>query len=222
MKSIALLALSAIPLFGGTYSLEIAPTTEAAFIELPIPAGTIVKKASDGGSYDASRGVIKWGPLLPAPASVTFTLENEPGDAFLVPAAYPGTLNVTANVVTQLDSDLDGLPDDFEALYQVDDPSIDHDGDGLSTYAEFLLGTNPREASSGLTTISVELRENTLTWQVSPELPDFVTLEAAVSPDAQDWISIPFTTQDDGAATTLTAPLNSSNQRRFFRLRFEP
>lgn len=222
MKTIPLFFLTSVPLLGGTYSLDISPTSEAAFIELPLPAGAIVKKASHGGSLDSKRGVLKWGPLFPAPPSVTFTLENEPGGSLLVPVVQPSSVNVTANGPTLLDSDRDGLPDEFEARYQVDDPSADHDGDGLSTYGEFLIGTNPKDPSSGLRTISLEQTGDTLIWQVSPELPDFVTLEGAITPEAKSWIPLQFATRNEDSSTIMTAPLFAIPQRRFFRLRFEP
>lgn len=222
MKILLLLALATVSALGGTYSLEISPTSEAAFIELPIPAGTTVKTASHGGSFDPNRGTIKWGPLLPAPPSVSFTLENEPNSFTLTPNTEPATVNVTASGPTQVDSDLDGLPDEYEALFQLDDSSLDHDNDGLSTLAEFLLGTHPRDSSDGLKTLSLTRTTDTLTWTVSPQLPSFVTIEAAIAPSATNWITLSSSLQQNGSSTTITTPINASNTRRFFRLRFRP
>jgi len=47
-----------------------------------------------------------------------------------------------------LDDDNDGLPDDYELANGLDplvvDAAFDHDGDGISTQDEYLLGTNPQ------------------------------------------------------------------------------
>lgn len=52
------------------------------------------------------------------------------------------------------DVDNDGLPDDYELQYgfspQVDESQSDPDGDGVTTYMEFLAGTDPRDATSVL------------------------------------------------------------------------
>ncbi|GIV95366.1 MAG: hypothetical protein KatS3mg057_0023 [Herpetosiphonaceae bacterium] len=46
------------------------------------------------------------------------------------------------------DSDSDGLPDQWEALYLVSDPAADPDKDGLSNLQEFQRGTFPTKADS--------------------------------------------------------------------------
>lgn len=46
------------------------------------------------------------------------------------------------------DADSDGLPDYWEALYAVTDPSADDDGDGATNLSEFTAGTNPIDPTS--------------------------------------------------------------------------
>jgi hypothetical protein len=54
-----------------------------------------------------------------------------------------------------LDSDGDGLPDDWEIAHQLnpnspDDAAIDSDGDGLTNLQEYQAGTDPRSVASSL------------------------------------------------------------------------
>ncbi len=58
-----------------------------------------------------------------------------------------GSAAVTLNAVPN-DRDGDGLPNIFEAVYGVSDPSADDDGDGLSNRAEFDAGTSPTNADT--------------------------------------------------------------------------
>ncbi|MGZ5537980.1 MAG: choice-of-anchor Q domain-containing protein, partial [Chthoniobacterales bacterium] len=59
-----------------------------------------------------------------------------------------------------VDTDGDGMSDDFETFYGVSDPNGDPDGDGLTNLQEFQAGTNPLDPTSGLRIIAVARNGN--------------------------------------------------------------
>jgi hypothetical protein len=65
------------------------------------------------------------------------------------------TANSPFYILNLVDSDHDGIPDEWESLYNLDpnsdtDRNLDKDGDGLSNYAEYYAGTNPTNAANFL------------------------------------------------------------------------
>jgi len=59
--------------------------------------------------------------------------------------AFAFDLTSSGNPNPNLDTDSDGMPDAWEAYFQVSDPNGDSDGDGMTNLAEYLAGRNPRE-----------------------------------------------------------------------------
>lgn len=45
--------------------------------------------------------------------------------------------------ITDIDSDVDGMPDAWETNYNLNDAGSDKDGDGLTNLQEYQWGTNP-------------------------------------------------------------------------------
>jgi hypothetical protein len=70
------------------------------------------------------------------------------------------------------DENLDGLPDDWQALYwsaPFPAPNVDSDGDGASNASEFLAGTDPTNAESVLKTwLTRSLQGPRLNWNTQP------------------------------------------------------
>src|ERR1043166_4062466 len=76
------------------------------------------------------------------------------------PSKPGGNLSASAILTYLLDSDGDGIPDEWEAAYgfsitDMADALLDADGDGLSNWAEYIAGTDPTNALSYLKIDSV-------------------------------------------------------------------
>jgi hypothetical protein len=85
----------------------------------------------------------------------------------------PTTLDLEVTVVRDLDTDTDGLPDDWEQFYftnLTNTASADFDGDGASNESEYLADTNPTDAASvfRINAFNYATNQSELHW---PNLP---------------------------------------------------
>jgi len=129
-----------------------------------------------------------------------------------------------------VDNDLDGMADSWEETYglnsnDVNDATLDKDGDGVNNYAEYRAGSDPENSASlflteidrisvGEETVSFELRWDSIAnrsytvWKSADLSGSFFKLEQGVHPTPPENI------HEDPAETNASA--------RFYRVEVEP
>jgi Bacterial TSP3 repeat len=128
----------------------------------------------------------------------------------------PTSMTLDASVVRDLDTDHDGLPDDWEMFYfgNLDQGANDDpDGDGVSNLDEYLAGTDPTQAKSAFHLAMANA--TTLHW---PNLPSrrFVV---KFSNDLKNWQTVTNAAIIYPSPTTATwTDLNPSSSNRFYRV----
>lgn len=121
-----------------------------------------------------------------------------------------------------LDSDNDGMPDDYELLYglriDASDADEDLDGDGMTNLEEFRAGTIPNEANSTFRVSGARTAAGgaSLSWEGAPGKT--YRLMAATSPSGP-FEFIRFLTEEEASAGNLQLPTTGSFQ--FFILELE-
>ena len=104
---------------------------------------TVIGSFDSGGGGSSSYNINNYGSL-----GTVFGAATQVG-ANVVNTSSFILFNFTAsnNRSTEIDSDLDGIPDDWENTFGLDVSSsninTDSDGDGFTDYAEYVSGTNP-------------------------------------------------------------------------------
>lgn len=120
------------------------------------------------------------------------------------------------------DSNFDGLPDDWQALYWGLNPltwpaaSTDADGDGATNLQEFLAGTNPASRESSLRLEMVRTSQGLwLNWNTQPGS----VYQVQTSTNAVNWQTVGATRFAPGAVDAVPAGGSDLRLYRIIRLR---
>jgi hypothetical protein len=155
-------------------------------------------------------------------------------DQFISASEFP-LLDIEGTVVrTNLDSDGDGLPDDWEQFYfgQLGvGASNSFTGDGISNLAKYIAGTNPTNAANDFRLLSVQHQPNATelhfnfapsrqyTIQWSDDLQHWQTITNPSLLYLSDWLTKTGTNQVYPAPVYAAwRDTNATSEQRFYRV----
>jgi hypothetical protein len=136
------------------------------------------------------------------------------------------SLDATVLSATFLDSDSDGMPDEFEIAAGLNpfsniDAALDSDGDGASNLSEFLAGTNPNDSASILRLAQLEKSASGTLLQFSTALEHRYALE--FSTNLSQWYALANATNIPGDKSTVQiVDVATNSPSRFYRVHVLP
>lgn len=179
-----------------------------------------------GGGFSIADGINNYGTIGAAFSSAASTGGNTNNMQGYVVFSF---INNSSEQRQDDDSDLDGIPDEWENSYGLDNASsninIDSDGDGFSDIEEYFSGTNPVDSNEHLQLagthtgsqfelqfVSVSGRNYTI--YVSADLEQWHTMDSIQGQDAEH------TMEFNPQATNITG-LNPNAGAYFFKIDVE-
>ena len=156
---------------------------------------------------------------------VTFTRQSEgvsegrfPDGASAI-TRFPGIH--TPGTSNRLDSNLNGLPDDWENNHGLgpNDARLDPDGDGLTNLAEYFAGTDPADATSNLALESITITDGTVMVDFIARPGIAYRLQAQASLTESNWRTVgSLDPRPNAGVVRLSEFLSTPQPNRYYRI----
>jgi hypothetical protein len=218
--------------------INLVVTAQPVTQTVPLGGSATLSVAVSGSpapfSFEWHRGSVSiWTNVTSARASFLSLSNVQAGQAgpyrvVIKNAATPptGLVSSAAILSVGVDTDGDGLPDDWETNHQFSatdaaDATQDADGDGATNLQEFLAGTDPWDASSLLRIEAIaQNRDGVVTLQFTAQSNKTYTVRASPATDGAAWVRVADVpaapTNRTVVVTDPSAPIAAG--QRFYRL----
>jgi hypothetical protein len=210
--------------YGGQVPLSWAGYDSSATVELKIPniqisTTTVVPIDPVNASFVNGQ----WsGAMLVKAAATNLVLEA-------VDLVGHAGASLPMTVIPWVDSDGDGLPDDWELAHNLNpnnpgDRDLDPDGDGLTNKQEYLAGTDPHDASSSLRLSLVRAGDDKLNLAFASRVGKMYRLETAVALPSENWSVVMDNLYGTGQIIQIqdVNQLGTGTEVQYFRLQLMP
>jgi len=137
---------------------------------------------------------------------------------------HDDTAAYSVEQITSVDSDADGIPDNWELSYgfnpaNAGDASADADGDGMTNLQEFQAGTNPRDASSALRISSITANSSNFVINFTSVSGKLYRAEYADTLIGGTWHTVKDNIAGTGGTIPVTDTIPFGTKQRFYRVK---
>ncbi len=214
-------------------ALSLPPNTllDARSNYLLLDNGNLLFTGSAAHIFDLRAGTVTVAPALAARHWLHTTVQFSDGRILLIGGYINNDMSsdmrTTEFYAFRLDSDLDGMEDDWELANgfnptRREDAIDDADGDGHTNLQEFLAGTDPHDPSNVLKIEPPQITDNQMHIRFPTALGKYYQVERSVASDPRTWVIVAGNIPGSGRTIDIQDPIDAGGDPRFYRVLLLP